>query len=162
LGCVPFEFKINKAVFESDYTMTSGSLTPRIDIFDTSIPSTELKNVIVLANFDLVSQTVNTSFPSTEDWYDLMHEFGNKMYSAGTVTISAGQFRIFGKAPSTLSTDSFDTEGNFSIYPNPVNTSFKTNKAISSLQIFDITGKLVKTFKGEFAIENSYDISNLT
>ncbi|MFT4804585.1 MAG: hypothetical protein ACI9YE_001789, partial [Psychroserpens sp.] len=33
----------NKAVFEGDYTMTSGSLTPRIDIFDTSIPSTELK-----------------------------------------------------------------------------------------------------------------------
>ncbi|MGY8911437.1 MAG: alpha-amylase family glycosyl hydrolase, partial [Flavobacteriales bacterium] len=43
--------KINEDVFEGDYTITSGSLTPRIDIFNTSIPESELRNVIVLANF---------------------------------------------------------------------------------------------------------------
>ncbi|MFD2916551.1 alpha-amylase family glycosyl hydrolase [Psychroserpens luteus] len=156
------DLKINEAVFEGDYAMTSGSLTPRIDIFDTSIPSSQLRNVIVLANFDVVSQTVNTNFPTGGNWFDLMDETGNTTYSAGTVTIPAGQFRIFGNMPSTLSTNSFDINEAFSIYPNPVNTSFKTNKAISSLQIFDITGKLIKSFNGEFTINDTYDISDLT
>jgi hypothetical protein len=43
--------------------MTSGTLLPRIDIFSTNIPTSALRNVIVLANFDVVSQTVNTNFP---------------------------------------------------------------------------------------------------
>ncbi|MEM5563799.1 alpha-amylase family glycosyl hydrolase [Psychroserpens sp. AS72] len=156
------ELKINEAVFEGDYAITSGTLTPRIDVFDTSLPSSQLKNVVVLANFDVVSKTVNTSFPTGGNWFDLMDETGNTTYSASTVTIPAGQFRIFGNKPSTLSIDSFDTNSDFSIYPNPVNTSFKTNKAISSLQIFDITGKLIKSFNGEFTTENAYDISDLT
>ena len=46
--------KINEAVFEGDYTISSGNLTPRIDIFDTSIPTSELRNVVVLANFEAI------------------------------------------------------------------------------------------------------------
>ncbi|WP_040280282.1 alpha-amylase family glycosyl hydrolase [Psychroserpens damuponensis] len=155
------DLKINEAVFEGDYTITSGSLTPRIDIYDTSLPTTELRNVIVLANFDVVSQTVNTSFPIGGNWFDLMDETGNTTYNAATVTIPAGQFRIFGNMPATLSTDNVVDNGAFSIYPNPVNTAFKTNKAITSLEIYDITGKLIKVFKGQFTTDNTYDISDL-
>lgn len=158
--------KINEPVFEGDYTFNNNSgastLIQRIDIFDTSIPVSELRNVIVLANFDVVSQTVNTSFPIAGNWYDLIDETGNTTYSASTVTIAPGQFRIFGNQPSTLSTEEFDTNNTFSIYPNPVNTSFKTNKALNSLQVFDITGKLVKSFSGDFTENDTYDISDLT
>jgi hypothetical protein len=52
--------------------MTSGTLLPRIDIFSTNIPTSALRNVIVLANFDVVSQTVNTNFPFAGNWVDLM------------------------------------------------------------------------------------------
>lgn len=156
------DLKINEAVFEGDYTMSSGSLTPRIDVFDTSLPASELRNVIILTNFDVVSQTVSTNFPTGGNWFDLMDETGNTTYSAATVSIPAGQFRIFGNEPSLLNTDSFNMDSDFSIYPNPVSTSFKTNKAISSLQIYDITGKLVKSFNGEFTTEKSYNISDLT
>ena len=154
--------KITEPVFEGDYAITSGNLTPRIDVFDTSIPTTQLRNVIVLANFDVVAQTVNTNFPTGGNWFDLMDPTGNTTYSAGSVNIPAGQFRIFGNAPATLSTEDFTTNSIFSIYPNPVNNSFKTNKALNSLQIFDITGKLVKSFDGEFTESDSYDISDLT
>jgi len=154
--------KINEPVFEGDYTITSGSLTPRIDIFDTSIPTTDLRNVIILANFDVVSQTVNTNFPTGGNWYDLMDETGNTTYSASTITIPAGQFRIFGNEQSTLSSDDFQNNTSFNIYPNPVNTSFKTNKALNNLQVFDITGKLVKSFKGNFTENDTFDISDLT
>ncbi len=50
----------------------------------------------------------------------------------------------------------------FNLYPNPVNDSFKTNKSLNGLQIYDITGKLVKSFTGEFTKNDSYDISSLT
>lgn len=155
------ELKINEPVFEGDYTITSGSLTPRIDIFDTSIPTTELRNVIVLANFDVVSQTVNTNFPIAGNWYDLMDETGATTYNAATVTIPAGQFRIFGNKPVTLSTEILEANSSFSVYPNPVNTAFKINKSVQNLRIFDITGKLVKEFKGDFTANDSFDISDL-
>ncbi|OUS03606.1 alpha-amylase [Flavobacteriales bacterium 33_180_T64] len=154
--------KINEDVFEGDYAITSGNLTPRIDIFDTSLPVSELRNVIVLANFDVVAQTVNTSFPTGGVWFDLMDNTGSTTYSASTITIQAGQFRIFGNQPTTLTTNDFNTNTIFSIYPNPVNTSFKTNKAFNSLQVFDITGKLVKSFNGDFTKNDTYDISDLT
>ena len=155
------DLKINEPVFEADYTITSGNLTPRIDIYDTNLASSELRNVIILANFDVVSQTMNTNFPTGGNWYDLMDETGNTTYNSSTITIPAGHFRIFGNQPSTLSNETFTSEDSFSIYPNPVNTSFKTNMSLESVQIFDITGKLVKSFNGEFTKNDTYDISDL-
>lgn len=154
--------KINEPVFEGDYTITSGNLTPRIDIYDTSIPTSQLRNVIVLANFDVVSRTINTNFPTGGNWYDLMDETGNTVYSAGTISIPAGQFRIFGNQVATLSTNDFYLNDTFSLYPNPVNTSFKTNKALNSLEVYDLTGKVVKSYKGEFTQNDSYDISDIS
>ncbi|MGB3605799.1 alpha-amylase family glycosyl hydrolase [Psychroserpens sp.] len=154
--------KINEAVFEGDYTITSGNLTPRIDIFDTSIPSTSLRNVIVLANFDLVTRNLSTNFPTGGTWFDLMDNTGNTTFSGTNVNIPAGQFRIFGNQPATLSTESLNAERTFRIYPNPVNDTFETNKVLKSLQIFDITGKLVKSFDEGYTETDSYDISDLT
>lgn len=156
------DLKINEPVFEGDYAITSGNLTPRIDIFDTSLPSGEIQNVVILANFDVVSRTINTNFPTGGNWYDLMDETGNTTYNGSTINIPAGQFRIFGNLPSTLSNDTFSAEDSFNIYPNPVQTEFKTNKSLERLQIFDITGKLVKSFNGEFTKNDTYDISDLT
>ncbi|MBO6605730.1 alpha-amylase family glycosyl hydrolase [Psychroserpens sp.] len=156
------DLRINEPVFEGDYAITANGQLQRIDVFDTSIPTSSLRNVVVLANFDVVTRNVDTNFPLGGDWYDLMDETGSTTYSASNINIPAGQFRIFGnQPPSTLSAESFDTN-TFSIYPNPVNTSFSTNKAVSSLQIFDITGKLVKSFKGDFTENDTYDISELT
>lgn len=155
------DLKINEPVFEGDYAITSGNLTPRIDIFDTSLPSGEIQNVVILANFDVIARTINTNFPTGGNWFDLMDESGNTTYNASTINIPAGQFRIFGNLPSTLNSEAFTADGTFSIYPNPVNTSFKTNKALERLQIFDITGKLVKSFNGEFTKNDTYDISDL-
>ena len=53
------ELKINEAVFEGNYTINSGSLTPKIYIWDETLPSNSLKNVVVLANFDVTTQKCN-------------------------------------------------------------------------------------------------------
>lgn len=154
--------KIREAVFEGDYVISSGNLTPRIDIFDTTIPASELRNVIVLANFDVVNRNVDTNFPTAGNYFDLMDNSGNTTFNASNVTLEPGEFRIFGNQPSTLNVDNFSSEASFSIYPNPANSSFKTNKEISSLQIFDITGKLVKSFNGSLSQNEDYNISDLS
>ncbi|MFC0603084.1 alpha-amylase family glycosyl hydrolase [Winogradskyella pulchriflava] len=157
--------KINEPVFEGEYTMTSGDYTPRIDIFDTNIPSTELRNVIILANFDVNTQNVNTNFPAgvTTTWYDLMDPTGNTTVANSTTSLSiaAGQFRILGNKPAAaLSIDDHELLG-FNIYPNPSHTSFSVNLNVSNIEVYDLTGKKVKAFYGDFTKEDTFDISTL-
>ena len=159
------KLKIEEPVFEGDYTITSGNYTPRIEVFDNSIPTTELKNVIILANFDVVSQTVNTNFPSgvTSTWYDLMDPTGNTTVANSTTTISipAGQFRILGNKASDVLSVQNETLIGFSLYPNPTQSTFNMNMNVSKVEIYDLTGKLVKSFNGEFTQTDSFNISTL-
>ena len=159
------KLKIEEPVFEGDYAITSGSLTPRIDVFDNSIPSSELKNVIILANFDVTTQSISTNFPAgvTSTWYDLMDATGTTTVSnsASTISIPAGQFRILGNQPSgVLSVDDNELFG-FNIYPNPSSTSFSLNVNVSNVEVYDLTGKMVKSFKGSFTRTDTFDISTL-
>ncbi|MEO9076149.1 MAG: T9SS type A sorting domain-containing protein, partial [Gelidibacter sp.] len=155
------QLKTNEPVFKGDYTMTTNNLTPSIAIFDTALPASSLNKIIVLANFDVTSTTMNTTIPPGQTWYDLMDTTGNTTYNMPTVAIPAGQFRIFGNAASTLSTDSFEGVSGFTIYPNPANTTFKINKEVTALDIYDLTGKRIKAFKGTFAPSDNFDISDL-
>ncbi|APY08052.1 alpha-amylase [Winogradskyella sp. J14-2] len=159
------KLKIEEPVFEGDYTMSSGDFTPRIDIFDTAIPATELRNVIILANFDVNTQTVNTNFPAgvTTTWYDLMDPTGNTTVSNSTATISlpAGQFRILGNQPSNVLSIDDQTQSVFSIYPNPTQSSFNINSNVSDIEIYDLTGKMVKSFRGNFTKNDTFNISSL-
>ena len=150
-------------VFESDYTISSGTLMPRIEIFDDAIPTSQLKNVIVLANFDVIAQEINTNFPYSGTWYDLMDASGNTTIDGSTtsVTIPAGGFRVYGnQSVGTLSLEEFEVL-ELGIYPNPANTSFQLNVGVNNLKIYDLTGKLVKEFNGSFSKNNIYDISSL-
>lgn len=154
--------KINEPVFEGDYTMTSGTLLPRIDIFNTNIPTSELRNVIVLANFDVVSQTVNTNFPFASNWVDLMDASGNTTYSAATITLAPGSFRIFGNQRATLSTDDVSIkESILNLYPNPTSSSFSLSKEVAKVSVFDITGKQVKQFAGNTLKTNVFSVTDL-
>ena len=61
----------------------------------------------------------------------------------------------------SLSTDETILDGSLKLYPNLVRTSFKINKLVNDLRIYDLTGKLVKTFSGAYSEGNDFDISNL-
>lgn len=160
------QLKIDEDVFEGNYSIESGNLTPKIYIWDDAIPASSLKNVVILANFNVTAQNIVPNFPYTGTWYDLMDESGatsiNVTNTAATINIPAGQFRIFGNQAATLSIDNPNLASDFRIYPNPTHHSFKINKDVSELNIFDITGKLVKTFNGNFTQNDAFDISDLT
>ena len=157
--------KVNEAVFEGDYNITSGTQTPRISIYtgDENTSGSELKNVIVIANFAVTNQTVNPSFPYSGDWYELMDKSGTTTIDGSTTSInlSPGEFRVYGNQASTLSVDRIDGQLGLRLFPNPTNNTFSINKNITLLNVYSITGKLIKTFKGDFQKGYAFDISNL-
>jgi len=162
------KLKADEPVFEGDYNITtsSGNFTPRIDIFDTSIPVNELRNVIILSNFDVFPQTVNTNFPAglSNTWYDLMDPTGNTTYSESqnAVTLQPGEFLILGNKPTQVLSVTDNVKGTVSLYPNPASNKFNlTIDRFSNLEIYDLNGKRVKHFEGEFRQTNSFDISDL-
>ncbi|WP_431156689.1 alpha-amylase family glycosyl hydrolase [Winogradskyella poriferorum] len=157
--------KIAEDVFEGDYTIEASDITPRIEVFNTALPNSQLNNVIVLANFDVVNQSVNTDFPTgiTTIWYDLMDETGSTTIAQTTtsITLTPGEFRILGNQPvASLSIDE-ESFSRFSIYPNPTNSGFSINMNASTVEIHDLTGKKVKQYKGSFTRTDVFDISNL-
>src|SRR5690606_19314 len=61
------QLKIQEPVFEGNYAISpdGNNIRQRIYIYDDALPSTQLKNVVVLANFSVAAQNVNPSFPYT-------------------------------------------------------------------------------------------------
>jgi len=157
--------KINEDVFEGNYVIESGNLTPKIYVYNDALGDDELKNVVILANFDVVSQNIVPNFPYQGTWYDLMDATGtttiNVANMASPITIAPGQFKMYGNKASTLGLNPLNAESAFRVYPNPTNNSFYVNQSIDNLDIYDLTGKLVKSFKGGFSKEYSFNISDL-
>jgi hypothetical protein len=127
------------------------------------MPSTQLKNVVVLTNFDVNTQNVIPDFPYIGTWYNLMDNSTIDVTSTtATIAIEAGGYRIYGNKPSTLGTDTFEVNGEIYLYPNPATNYFTMNTAASKVEIYSITGQLVKSFNANQPKENQFIISDLT
>ena len=160
------ELKINEAVFEGNYDINSGSLTPKIYIWDDALPSNSLKNVIIIANFDLSNQDVVPYFPYTGVWYDLMDASGDSTLSVSNtnqvINLAPGEFKVFGNnLATTLSDGDFLAENKIMIYPNPANEYFKINQRSTQIVIYNLLGAVVQTHSGNFGAEHPFNISNL-
>lgn len=139
--------KINEAVFEGSYSINSGTLTPRIFIWDDALPASSLKNVVILANFNLTQQNITPDFPYTGTWYDLMDPTGNSTINVTSTTtpisIPAGEFRIFGNAASEVLSAETPSQSLVMMLPNPAKETIQFNRNLKDIEIFDISGKLV-------------------
>jgi hypothetical protein len=83
---------------------------------------------------------------------------GNFCVSAGTYSVSFN--RVTGVYSfSVLSTTNFDKAG-LVLYPNPTTTTFAINGAFEKVQVYAITGQLVKTFTKTIANQN-FNIADL-
>ncbi|MEO9076148.1 MAG: S8 family serine peptidase [Gelidibacter sp.] len=60
-----------------------------------------------------------------------------------------------------LGVEPFESSSAFTIYPNPANHNFKISKEVNVLDIYDLTGKRIKSFKGDFTPWDSFDIGDL-
>ena len=156
------DLKINEPVFEGSFALEGTTQNIRMSYFDLSLPSGSLRNVIILANFNVTDQNITPNFPFTGTWYNLMDDSSiNITSTTNPITIPAGEFRIFGNQLSTLSNDDIIANNSISIYPNPTNTYFNINTNVSDVKLYDITGKLVKVFEGNFNTNEDFDITEL-
>ena len=145
------DLKINEDVFEGNYSISSGSLTPIIYIWDDGIDSNLLKNVVIVSNFDVVEQTITPYFPYTGTWFDLMDENGESSINVNStseqITLQPGEFKIFGNQSSiALSQNEYEIDDVY-FYPNPSEGHINFNKNVDLIEIYDITGKIVVTFE---------------
>jgi 1,4-alpha-glucan branching enzyme len=157
------QLKTTQQVFSGSYTLSNtATLQPRLTVNDETLPTTELKNVVVLTNFDVVASNVTANFPYAGTWYDLMDNSTLEVTNtAMTISIEAGQFRIYGNQLAVLATDQFDTTAAVSLYPNPSTGVFNINTDTSKVEIWSLTGQLVKRFPSAHDSNYSYDISDL-
>ncbi|MFP9118824.1 alpha-amylase family glycosyl hydrolase [Flavobacterium sp. RNTU_13] len=150
----------NEVFNTTTFTIASGTLTPRIDIWNNNLTENNLKAVIVLANFSTGTQTVNTSFSIAGDWYNLMD--GTTIASTvSTVTLQPGEFRIYGNKPGSLGTQTPQQLTASVLYPNPATNQFYVSTPVNKAEVYALTGQLVKTF-GSNANGNSFDVSGLS
>ncbi len=160
------QLKTQEPVFKGDYNITSGTQTPRISIYtgDENTSGAELKNVIIIANFATTPKNVNPNFPYNGLWYDLMDNSGSPSSISGSITnvnLLAGTFKIYGNQAVTLKVSDSENLDNVKIYPNPSRDILVINKAVDALKIYNIQGKLIKTFSGPFNKGEPFDISQL-
>lgn len=151
----------NNPVFDSPtFTITSGNLLPRIEINNAALAADQLKNVIVVANFDLTAKTVNTNFPIAGTWYNLLD---NTTISSTvtTVTLQPGEYKIYGNQAAVLGNEQFIAQPAISLYPNPASASFYLTKAVSQVSLYTIQGQLAKEYKGNFEARHAFSFDDV-
>jgi 1,4-alpha-glucan branching enzyme len=159
------KLKKNEPVFNGDFAISpdGNNVRQRVYIYDNALPSTTLKNVVILANFSVASQNINPSFPYTGTWYNLMDGSTlNVTNTTATLAIPSGQYRIYGNQPSVaLANESFNLDSKIELYPNPTNSGIAFTKDAEKIEIYSITGQLIQTEKGVIS-NKEINISSLS
>ncbi|WP_445731441.1 alpha-amylase family glycosyl hydrolase [Mariniflexile sp.] len=152
----------NTTNFSMDVGGTNGLKSIHLTL--DSATANDIKYITVLGNFGVTQQSINTNFQEGGTWYDLMDKTGIATFdgTASTLSLAPGEFKVYGNKPSTLSTNSFKGTLDVVIYPNPANGSFSINKNVEELKIYDMTGKIVKSYKGNFDKGYAFDVSSLS
>jgi 1,4-alpha-glucan branching enzyme len=152
------KLKTNEAVFSADHNISpdaGNNLRQRIYIYNNASPTTQLRNVVVIANFSVANVSINPNFPTDVYtypmiWYDLMDNNTPITINNPTdvILVNSGRFRIFGNAPATsLSANDFEyMEKEIVLYPNPTTSSFALSRNVLKVEIYNITGQLIRSF----------------
>ena len=95
-------------------------------------------------------------------WYNLMDNTPVTITSpTATIALTPGQFRVYGNKPSTLSSNELEViKSNIDVYPNPTRNSFALSADVTHIDIYSITGQLIKTFSDVIS-NQQIDITNL-
>ncbi|MCR5860849.1 T9SS type A sorting domain-containing protein [Flavobacterium sp. J372] len=153
--------KKEKLAFQGDYAINGNTLLPRIYVYNNSLPSSELKNVVILANFNVTAQNIVPDFPYTGAWYNLMDDSPYPVTSTNApINLQPGEYRIYGNMPAALGTANFDAE-TAALYPNPATDVFAISIATKAVEVYSVTGQVVKSFKGGEAL-TVFNVNDLT
>ncbi|MBG6062203.1 hypothetical protein IWX83_001999 [Flavobacterium sp. CG_9.1] len=155
--------KTVEPVFSGTATINnSSSLFPNIKITNSALASSQLKDVLIVANFNVIPQNVPSGFPYTGTWYDLMDNTSiNVISTSAAITLQPGEFKIYGNKSASLAIADYEKAPSIVLYPNPASNYFTLNEPIAKVQIFSITGQMVKSFEASQAAGYHFSISDL-
>ena len=155
--------KTTEPVFLGTASISNTStLVPNIKIANNALASTQLKDVLVLANFNVTTQNVPTGFAYPGTWYNLMDNTSFVVSDVNaTMSIPAGEFRIYGNKVASLAIADYEKATTIALYPNPTSDYFTLNETTSKVQVFSITGQLVKSFDGSKSSGSEFSVSDL-
>lgn len=135
--------------------------SPRLDIWTSTSQTAALSYIFVRTNFS--DNTLNTAsgFPFTGTWYNMMDNSTINVTDANmNLAIETGGFRVYGNKPSSLSINEFVAMDSVSLSPNPTLGYFTINTNPAKVDVFSLTGQLIKSFGTNAA--NQYDVSELS
>ena len=119
------DLKINNDVFKANSAISphnNNNLLQRIYIWDDNLPNTSLKNVVILANFDVTTQNFISDFPYTGVWYNLMDNTTFQVNNTNQqISLNPGEFKIFGNKDAVLSKSKYNLITGLQLTQNPVN-----------------------------------------
>ena len=155
--------KMEPVFLGTSVVTNSSSLSQNIKITNNTLLATQLKDVLIIANFDVTTQNIATGFPYTGTWYNLMDNTAiNVTNTTAPMSLGAGEFRIYGNKTASLAIASFEKNStDVNLYPNPSSGFFSINTVAKRVLIYNLAGQLVKEFNGDFEANHSYAIDGL-
>ena len=123
----------------------------------------DLKHVNIIGNFGVTTQNIIPAFQETGIWYDLLNdnESINVTNVNATIVLQPGEFKVYGNNQVVLAVKDIENDDDFTLYPNPAIGEFKINKQVKQIEIYDLIGRKVKSFVGNFNGQHSFDVSTL-
>ena len=155
--------KIKEPVFSGAVSMANtSSLYPNIKITNANLSLGQLKDVLILANFNVTTQNVATGFSYPGTWYNLMDNTTINVTDVNVLmSIPAGEFRIYGNKQASLAIQDFEKGNIINLYPNPVSNYFTLNFAAEKVEIYAISGQLVKSYASHANLDFQFGVSEL-
>ena len=157
------KLKLKYDIFEtSDFTINASNSNGLKTIQLSDATSSEIQYINIIGNFGVTAQNINPDFQTSGTWYNLLNnnETVNITNTSSLISLAPGEFIVYGNKPAILSNENLFLN-DVVIYPNPVRSSFKINTATNNVVIYDVNGKKVKEFSGDFNSDFSFSIEGI-
>ena len=158
------QLKLKYDIFEtSDFTIDLGNTNGLKKIQLTSTGAADIQYINIIGNFGITTQNINPVFQKIGTWYDVLdnNQTINVSNTNSLISLAPGEFKIYANNTATLSNEDLFLSDDIVVYPNPVRSSFNINIATSNIIIYDVNGKKIKEFSGNFNADSSFSIEGI-
>lgn len=159
------QFKKLDPIFKTtNFTLETGNeVEKKIFLVNDNAGVDDIQYVTIIGNFGVETITSQPFFQETGTWYDVLTETPYDVTNtAMSFTLDAGEFIVFANElpDETLSVEEIEKEV-IRIYPNPTENEFGINTQANQVEIFNLAGKRVANFKGDFTANHRFNVSSL-
>jgi pullulanase/glycogen debranching enzyme len=158
------QLKLKYDIFEtSDFTIDLANTSGLKKIQLKNTAAADIQYINIIGNFGITTQNINPVFQKTGTWYDVLNnnQTINISNTNSLISLAPGEFKIYANNAATLSTEDLFLNDDVVVYPNPVRRSFNINIATNNIIIYDVNGKKVKEFSGNFNADSSFSIEGI-